>query len=366
MLWLAIPLGIVIIFFLLYYKQPYYLVDPSKGNEEQKLHLNLSSDKTDHDGNTEFKAIHNTAGKLIVEYQLRKGHQFLYATVGFKNDSTFDFSGYDDWCLKVKASKGRRLQIGLYNLERVQQKQKDTLEEVLHQAIVNVSDTFTEIKFPLRQLYIPEWWFMVKDSQAKDYQTPDFKKSPTLFIGNCINLQPNIIDRIEIEEWSFRTNPFILLKKALLFVGVYYVLLSGWLFLRKKNKKKALRFQPQQGFVEAFQSEEEATLFQYLTARYMQELSLADVQQQTGIAEKRISGLIKEKTGLNFKQFLTQLRLAEAKRLLKKSDLQISEIAFKVGFGNVSHFNRVFKSEQGCSPNEYRKDKQNLPEKQDN
>ena len=74
-----------------------------------------------------------------------------------------------------------------------------------------------------------------------------------------------------------------------------------------------------------------------------------------GIHERKISAIIKKKTDLNFKQFLNKLRIAEAKRLLLETDLQISEIAFKVGYGNASHFNRVFKLSENCAPNDFRK-----------
>ena len=43
------------------------------------------------------------------------------------------------------------------------------------------------------------------------------------------------------------------------------------------------------------------------------------------------------------------------KRLLRETDRQVMDIAYKVGYGNISHFNRVFKEAENCSPNEYRK-----------
>ena len=84
-------------------------------------------------------------------------------------------------------------------------------------------------------------------------------------------------------------------------------------------------------------------------------LTIIDVQTAIGIHERKISAIIKKKTDLNFKQFLNKLRIAEAKRLLLETDLQISEIAFKVGYGNASHFNRVFKLSENCAPNDFRK-----------
>jgi AraC-like DNA-binding protein len=96
------------------------------------------------------------------------------------------------------------------------------------------------------------------------------------------------------------------------------------------------------------------TLFDYLTQFYTKELSILLVEKETGISERQISTIIKQRTGLSFNQFLNQLRITEARRLLIETKLNVSEIAYKVGYGNVSHFNRVFKSAVGYSPNEFR------------
>jgi AraC-like DNA-binding protein len=84
-------------------------------------------------------------------------------------------------------------------------------------------------------------------------------------------------------------------------------------------------------------------------------LSILDIQNETGISEAKISAIIKNKSGITFKQFLNKLRLTESKRLLLETDLQVSEVAYKVGYNNVSHFNRIFKEVENCTPNDFRK-----------
>lgn len=72
------------------------------------------------------------------------------------------------------------------------------------------------------------------------------------------------------------------------------------------------------------------------------------------ISKRRVGELIKQKTGLGFKEYLNKIRIKEACAQLKNPKLQIQTVAFAVGFGNVSHFNRVFKEEMACSPKEWR------------
>jgi AraC-like DNA-binding protein len=82
---------------------------------------------------------------------------------------------------------------------------------------------------------------------------------------------------------------------------------------------------------------------------------LETVQKEIGISETKLSAILKENTDMSFKRYLNHIRTEEAKRLLRETDRQVMDIAYKVGYGNISHFNRVFKEAENCSPNEYRK-----------
>jgi AraC-like DNA-binding protein len=58
---------------------------------------------------------------------------------------------------------------------------------------------------------------------------------------------------------------------------------------------------------------------------------------------------------MTFTGYLNKLRLKEAARLLtEKSAATVAEIAYSVGYANVSYFNRLFKEEYGCTPKAFR------------
>lgn len=61
-------------------------------------------------------------------------------------------------------------------------------------------------------------------------------------------------------------------------------------------------------------------------------------------------------TGYSANHFIRYIRLCEAQRLLKNSDLQIAEVAFQTGFEDPAYFARVFKKEFGMTPSEWRED----------
>jgi AraC-like DNA-binding protein len=84
------------------------------------------------------------------------------------------------------------------------------------------------------------------------------------------------------------------------------------------------------------------------------QLTLDFVSSETGVSQRKIANDIQNQFACNFKTYINRLRINESKRLLIETELNIGEIAFKVGFNNQSHFNRVFKSELQISPTEYR------------
>lgn len=95
----------------------------------------------------------------------------------------------------------------------------------------------------------------------------------------------------------------------------------------------------------------------YMNANYMEELSLHRLAETFYVSPYYLSRFFKEATGFTFVEYLNSVRIKEAKQLLMRSQLKVSLIARKVGFGSVTHFGRVFKQITGHTPLYYRKGK---------
>ena len=93
----------------------------------------------------------------------------------------------------------------------------------------------------------------------------------------------------------------------------------------------------------------------YLQQNFADRLSLIDVAEHFNMPQYSFSRLFKKKTGVGFKQYLIRCRVAEAKRLLEQTDRKIARIALDAGFGELSTFNRKFRSITGVRPSAYRK-----------
>ncbi|MGG4093489.1 helix-turn-helix domain-containing protein [Paenibacillus lautus] len=84
------------------------------------------------------------------------------------------------------------------------------------------------------------------------------------------------------------------------------------------------------------------------------DLSLEMLGEQYQLSAKYVSKLFKENTGQRFVDFLIDIRMKEAKRLLTETDYSVQEIAERVGYAHAISFTRVFKRTAGVTPGEYR------------
>lgn len=98
-----------------------------------------------------------------------------------------------------------------------------------------------------------------------------------------------------------------------------------------------------------------APVIDYMKTYYNTSIDLDFLAAKFFISKFTICREIKNVTGLTFSEYLTQLRINSAKKMLENSKLSVSEIARKVGFATPEYFSKTFKKELNLSPSEYRK-----------
>jgi len=93
----------------------------------------------------------------------------------------------------------------------------------------------------------------------------------------------------------------------------------------------------------------------YVASSFREPLELADAAERTGLSASRFRHLFIEGTGKRFKEYLTFVRIQEAKRLLATGDDTVTEISLACGFQSVAPFYRSFRQLVGVHPLEYRR-----------
>ncbi|WP_314584916.1 response regulator [Paenibacillus terrigena] len=97
-----------------------------------------------------------------------------------------------------------------------------------------------------------------------------------------------------------------------------------------------------------------AKVLRYCEECYAQEITLESISEQVNMSKNYFSAFFKRKTGDNFWDYLTAVRMDKAKELLRTTEWSAGTIATKVGYKNQSHFGRVFRESTGITPNEFR------------
>ncbi|WP_181593094.1 response regulator [Paenibacillus sp. YN15] len=92
----------------------------------------------------------------------------------------------------------------------------------------------------------------------------------------------------------------------------------------------------------------------YLKEHYNEKINVSDLTRQFPVSRSYLSILFKQVTGTTIFQFLTEIRMKEAKKLLMNPDYKVFEISNRVGYENSEHFTKLFKEYCGITPREYR------------
>jgi len=95
-------------------------------------------------------------------------------------------------------------------------------------------------------------------------------------------------------------------------------------------------------------------IISYINRHYTEELSLSMIAEHLNVSPNYISRVFKEEVGKTLFNYVNEVRVEQAKKLMHKKELKIYEIGEKVGFNSSVHFNIVFNKLTGYSPKQYR------------
>ncbi|WP_261131521.1 response regulator [Bacillus sp. Marseille-Q3570] len=93
---------------------------------------------------------------------------------------------------------------------------------------------------------------------------------------------------------------------------------------------------------------------EYIEKHYSEPLTLEMVASHVELSPYYLSKLFKEKKGITFIDFLTNVRIEKAKEYMLDPEISVKEVCFKVGYKDPNYFSRVFKKIVGQSPKQYR------------
>lgn len=102
----------------------------------------------------------------------------------------------------------------------------------------------------------------------------------------------------------------------------------------------------------------------HLHSHYARHITLKSLSEKFNLHEAYLSELFKRESGVGYLEYLTGIRIAEARRLLRESEFTAEQIGQQTGFINASHFSKSFKRHTGVTPTEYRNSPEPLKREQ--
>lgn len=98
----------------------------------------------------------------------------------------------------------------------------------------------------------------------------------------------------------------------------------------------------------------------FLNDNCEKDLTLEEIANKFNLSKYYLSHFFKEKTGYTVFEYINRKRIKNSQKFLEETEDKITDIAYEVGFNNLSHFERTFKSTIGITPSEFRKIKNNI------
>jgi len=211
--------------------------------------------------------------------------------------------------------------------------------------IVQVGPNHSSISLPIENFKTPIWWMEENPNASTEEELDSDIISLNIEVKNVSN---NDKVKLKIEELS--------LSKA---ENEFRYPIAGGLFLIGMiliayDKKKGLSSENSVPKEEAMKHEN--PIIYYINSNFTsRSLTINSTSEHFKLSVEYINERVKTETGMQFKDYLNQLRVEKSKKLLKETEEKAFEIAQLCGFNSSASFSQTFKLLTGLTPNEFRK-----------
>jgi len=100
--------------------------------------------------------------------------------------------------------------------------------------------------------------------------------------------------------------------------------------------------------------EEINLVLKYISQNYMHKISLSTLSEYAKLSSSYFCRIFKAEVGISATNYINQLRMEKAKKLMEKDSISIKEISISVGIDDQLYFSRLFKKHYGITPSDYR------------
>ncbi len=276
-----------------------------------------------------------------------------------------DLSRYSSISFKIQCDPKNVLMFVLFSFDDKVTKLSDMASRRVSSTAFSCDNHWATVELDFADLDTPHWWL---GRYGFEYSERGYQLNKTMGFAWVNSLQSplNTPSHVKLTDVRLVGSDVRYLYAAIGVSIALWVLLLLWQMRRYISvltlelKERVKQDQPLIAYkklsIEPQKDKEKSSLLRYMATEYANpELSLEMAAAALGINRTKINDLLKDELGLTFSSYLNKLRLTEAARLLSENeDANVSEIAYSVGYNNVSYFNKLFKQEYGCAPKTFK------------
>jgi AraC-type DNA-binding domain-containing proteins len=309
------------------------------------------------ESNSFIRYQYNVIDKLKFPYA---GGMISFGVAG-NEGNVVDLSRYSTISFLVKCEKLNEMTFHLHSFDPEVTRKDDIMSYRIAARDFSCSPEESKISIDLNHLSVPHWWLKNSNKPITDTQYW-LERTRAISFDNDDRgpLNVELETRIASVTLHGRDVHYLWVGSAiLLFIWMCYFVVMFNRYTKHIEREINGRISKsislityQKLSLSSRKDKEKIQLFQFMEAEFSNaDLSLEYTMAQLGLNRKKINELLKSESGLTYTGYLNRLRLAEAaKQLSHDGSRGISDIAYAVGYSNVSYFNRLFKVEFGCTP----------------
>jgi AraC-like DNA-binding protein len=313
----------------------------------------------------------SATGAMAFDFKLTKVAQYPFAGARFAvkdakgNVATVDLRKYDTITFVARCTPADPMMMGVSVFDDKVSVPGQLLTYRSPGTFFSCNEQGVHVSLDMRRLTVPGWWlWMMKlPLTSQDYK---LDKVAQLSFGSSSQTPYDVDSHVEISNIELRGHDYRYIVALALILLTGWMVFGLWFFrthtrtlaasLNCRLKKDLPLVAYRQLTVQPYRDEEKASVLKYIATNYTNPaLDLESVVAGTGANRNKVNDVLKTELGMTFTGYVNKLRLTEAARLLTEMGAAtVAEIAYSVGYANVSYFNRLFKEEYGCTPKAFR------------
>jgi AraC-like DNA-binding protein len=323
-------------------------------------------------GGTSTSTLRDAApGAMAFDYRLTRAAKFPFVGARFVvkdakgNQATADLRDYDTVTFVARCTPAYPLMLGIAIFDDKVSVPGDLVTYRPTGTFFSCNEQGVPVTLDLRRLTVAGWWLsmMKLPMSSQDYQ---LDKVTQFSFGSSPQTPFDVDSHVEISNLKLHRRDYRYIVALAVILAISWILFGIWFFrthtrtlaasLNSRLKKDMPLVAYRELTSRPWRDEEKASILKFIATNYTNpELDLEGVVAGTGANRNKVNDLLKAELGMTFTGYVNKLRLTEAARLLtEKSAATVAEIAYLVGYANVSYFNRLFKEEYGCTPKAFR------------